>query len=315
MPAPPIKERAMETRNANGGGPVLPAAATRDRSRRNYSTAPGRQPSPREAALAYATARAVLTYAAAGWSIIPAAVDGKRALVQWKPFQTTIPDREQLRAWWRRWPRANLAVITGRLSGVVVVDVDPRHHGDQVLAELELAHGPLPTSAVVETPSGGWHVYLRHPGGHVTNSAGRIGSGVDVRGDGGLALLPPSRRGAGAYRWIAGGAGQVPPMPPAWIALLRPPPPRRPAPPVGLQPGGSSRDAARMAGVLAVLADAPEGQRNSRLYWCGKRLAELLEGGAPPSWVEVLERAALATGLTEREVRDTLTAALGGGDR
>jgi hypothetical protein len=94
---------------------------------------------------------AALAYAEGGWSVVPARVTGKRALVPWKPWQEAAADPEQLRAWWRRWPRANLAVVTGRISGIVVVDVDPRHGGDQTLAQLERDHGDLPRSALVAT--------------------------------------------------------------------------------------------------------------------------------------------------------------------
>ena len=144
-------------------------------------------PSLRETTDLHAAAR---TYCEAGWSVIPARVAAKRALVRWREWQHSAPDLEQLRAWWARWPRANLAVITGRRSGVVVVDVDLRHGGDQVLAEREAKHGDLPWQAVVETPSGGWHVYLRHPGGQVVTSASRVGTGVDIRGDGDWRCCP-----------------------------------------------------------------------------------------------------------------------------
>jgi hypothetical protein len=140
------------------------------------------------------TSIAARAYCAHGWSIVPARVKGKRALVAWKRWQRELPNLEQIECWWQRWPRANLAVVTGRISRIIVVDVDLRHGGDRALAELEAEHGDLPWRAVVETPSGGWHVYLAHPGGRIPNSAGRIGVGVDVRGDGGLALLPPSHR-------------------------------------------------------------------------------------------------------------------------
>jgi hypothetical protein len=94
---------------------------------------------------------AVFSYADQGWSIVPARVTGKQTLVAWKPFQEAAADREQLRSWWRRWPKANPAVVTGRVSGVLVVDVDPRHGGDHALAELERRQGTLPRTAVVTT--------------------------------------------------------------------------------------------------------------------------------------------------------------------
>jgi hypothetical protein len=165
---------------------------------------------------------AALAYAEHGWSVVPSRVTGKRALVTWKCWQATAPDPDQLCAWWRRWPRANVAVVTGRVSGVVVLDVDVRHGGDHALAELEQRHGGLPRTTVVETP-GGYHFYLAHPGGRIANSASRLGRGLDVRGDGGLALLPPSHRPDGAYRWAAGGPDTLPAIPAAWAEPLRPP--------------------------------------------------------------------------------------------
>jgi Bifunctional DNA primase/polymerase, N-terminal len=96
--------------------------------------------------------QAALDYYHQGWSVVPVAVAGKRALVPWKVWQHSRPDPDQLAAWWRRWPAANLAVVTGRVSGLVVVDVDVRHGGDRTLAELEAEHGDLPMLAMVETP-------------------------------------------------------------------------------------------------------------------------------------------------------------------
>jgi hypothetical protein len=254
---------------------------------------------------------AALAYTEHGWSVVPSRVTGKRALVPWKCWQQTAPDPEQIHTWWRRWPRANPAVITGRISGVVVVDIDPRHHGDRALAKLERDHGRLPWSAVVETPSGGTHVYLAHPGGRITNSASRIGHGLDVRGDGGLALLPPSRRPDGAYRWTAGGPATVPPCP-DWLAeLLRAAP--RAGPPAPVRPSRTSGrpwHLARLHGLLDLLADAPQGQRNCRLFWASCRLGELLAQGAPQGWAEVLVRAGTATGLSEREARGTVASGL-----
>jgi hypothetical protein len=258
---------------------------------------------------------AALAYARHGWSVVPGRVTSKRALVPWKPFQQTAADPAQLRAWWRRWPRANVAVVTGRVSGVVVVDVDVRHGGDHALAELERDHGGLPRTTVVVTPSGGCHVYLTHPGGRIANSASRIGLGIDVRGDGGLALLPPSRRPDGTYRWAVGGPTAVPAMPAAWVELLRPPRQAaagtRTASGAGQPPDGS-RDAARLAGLLKAVQRAPVGQRNSTLHWASCRLAEMLAAGAPATWAEVLVCAGVAIGLEPGECRDTVHSGLKG---
>jgi Bifunctional DNA primase/polymerase, N-terminal len=256
-------------------------------------------------------ARSALGYAAHGWSVVPAPVASKRALVPWKPWQVTPADVGQVGRWWQRWPRANVGIVTGRVSNLVVVDIDVRHGGEAGLAQLEREHGDLPWSAVTETPSGGWHIYLAHPGFRVANSAGRLAAGVDVRGDGGLVLAPPSQRTDGCYRWAFGGPADVPGMPASWGELLRPRP-RSPRASGVLQTPGGTRDAARVAGLLRALQRAPEGQRNAVLYWAGCRLAEMVEAGAPASWADVLERAGVAIGLDLGEVRDTLASALSG---
>jgi Bifunctional DNA primase/polymerase, N-terminal len=173
-------------------------------------------------------------------------------MVAWKQYQQLAASPEQLASWWRRWPAANVAVITGRLSGIVVIDVDVRHGGDQALADLERRHGILPRLAVVATPSGGEHLYLAHPGGRIANSQGRIGAGLDVRGDGGLILLPPSRRADGEYRWVVGGPATSPEMPEAWVQLLRPRP--RQAPKGKRRPSGASQQ-----------PDGPRGMRDGSL--------------------------------------------------
>jgi Bifunctional DNA primase/polymerase, N-terminal len=265
---------------------------------------------------------AALAYQQAGWSVVPAAIEGKRALISWRRWQQAVADPYQLHAWWRRWPKANPALVTGAVSGVAVVDVDPRHRGDHALAELEQRDVDLPWLAVVETPSGGVHVYLRHPGGRIANSVSRIGLGVDVRGDGGLALLPPSRRPDGCYRWAVGGPTTVPEMPDSWIQLLRPPPTqavagmRRPLgaakdPPARSHHPGSRQHAVRLAGILRALQRAPEGERNNTLYWCGRRLAEMVDHGAPAHWRQVLADTARQCGLTAAEIEDTLDSAMG----
>lgn len=251
---------------------------------------------------------AALAYQRAGWSVVPATIEDKRALVAWRQWQRVTAGPEQLASWARRWPRANWALITGRLSGVVVVDIDPRHRGDHGLAELEQRHGDLPWTCVVETPSG-WHVYLRHPGGPIANSASKIGLGVDIRGDGGLALLPPSRRPDGTYRWALGGPSTVPPMPASWAGVLRPTP-RRATPSTRKPPGADipPDTSRRLAGILAALQRAPEGQRNNCLYWCGRRLAEMVDQGAPTHWRQVLADTPTNAGSPQPRSRTPLTA-------
>jgi putative DNA primase/helicase len=87
----------------------------------------------------------------------------------------------------------NIGIATGTISGIIALDVDPRHDGDTTLAGLEAEHGPLPPTWRFLTGGGGEHILFRHPGGTVANSAGLLGPGLDVRGDGGYIVAPPSR--------------------------------------------------------------------------------------------------------------------------
>jgi putative DNA primase/helicase len=100
-------------------------------------------------------------------------------------------DPHLLGAWFER-ERWNVGIATGAVSGIVAIDIDPRHGGDEALAALEAEHGPLPATWRFLTGGGGEHILFRHPGGIVKNSAGVIGPGIDVRGDGGYIVAPPS---------------------------------------------------------------------------------------------------------------------------
>jgi hypothetical protein len=92
---------------------------------------------------------------------------------------------------WGSWPSLNVAVATGMVSGVVVLDVDG-DVGFDSLHDLEDQHEELPTTKSLTTPSGGQHFWFKHPGVEIRNTAGFPGPGLDVRGDGGYVLVPPS---------------------------------------------------------------------------------------------------------------------------
>jgi putative DNA primase/helicase len=114
-------------------------------------------------------------------------------------------DPEVVAEWWCRWPTADIGIRTGAQSGLIVLDVDTRKGGSGALVELERRHGKLPATAQVLSGGGGQHIYFRHPGREVRNSAGRLGAGLDVRGDGGYVVVPPSVHESGrAYTWRRG---------------------------------------------------------------------------------------------------------------
>jgi hypothetical protein len=81
---------------------------------------------------------AALGYLARGWSVVPVAVRGKRPIVRWQTFEERHPTEAEVRGWFERWPAANVAVVTGAICDIVVLDVDPSHGGEASLARLAL---------------------------------------------------------------------------------------------------------------------------------------------------------------------------------
>jgi hypothetical protein len=126
---------------------------------------------------------AALTYAARGWRVFPcwwplpdggcACGDLRCEKIGKHPLGKAVPhgrddattDPDTIGAWWRRWPRANVAIATGRESGLAVLDQDPEHGGDESLMQLEQDHGAIPDTAVSITGGGGTHSLFAHPGG------------------------------------------------------------------------------------------------------------------------------------------------------
>jgi hypothetical protein len=188
-----------------------------------------------------------LSYAEAGWAVMPLwwAVEGVCACREGaacrRPAKhprcsgglasaTTEPSI--IREWWRRWPEANVGVATGsRSGGLWVLDVDGAQ-GGRTLVELVATHGHIGWTLEVHTGGGGAHFYFDGsalPG--VPTSAGRLGPGLDVRGEGGYVVAPPSIHASGyAYQWCNG--RDVEPAPP-WLVALTVPSPANDAPELG----------------------------------------------------------------------------------
>jgi hypothetical protein len=193
-----------------------------------------------------------LHYARQGRAVFP--VHEKRPMTAHGLHDATT-DEAIIREWWARWPDAGVAIRTGSVSGLIVLDVDPKAGGDENLARLEAAHGPLPETPEAITGGGGRHLLFAHPGTPVGNSAGALGPGLDVRGDGGYIVAPPSRHASGrCYEWdLLRHPDDVPLAPaPAWL-LAR------------LQAGHEATNGNGHAGEdwAALLCGAAQGQRHA----------------------------------------------------
>lgn len=170
------------------------------------------------AAVVSPTGRAALWYAGRGLRVHPLRAGSKLPMLsRWQDRATTAA--ATIADWWTRWPDAGVGIGTGTDSRVVAVDIDNRHGGDDALAALEREHGEVPTTWRCLTAGGGLHLYVRHPGGHVGNRAG-MWPGIDLRGDGGYVVAPPTTLDDGRlYAWEAGhGPHEIPPMvAPGWL--------------------------------------------------------------------------------------------------
>jgi hypothetical protein len=163
-----------------------------------------------------------LAYLRLGWSVVPVWPREKRPLIPWAAYQRQRADETEVRGWFHRWPEANVGIVTGAVSSLVVLDIDPIHGGDDSLRVLERAHGALPHTIEGVTGGGGRHIYFAHPGRPVQNQVG-LASGIDVRGDGGMVVAPPSIHPSGRrYAWVVSpqaGATPLAPMP-CWLLRL-----------------------------------------------------------------------------------------------
>ena len=158
------------------------------------------------------TVRAAQAYAARGWSVFPAVLGTKKshksAEFSGGSKWGATTDAEQIKADFGKWPNANVGIVCGPSSGFFVVEADTLEgHGVDGLGnlhELIEQQGDLPDTIEALSPSGSWHIYFEYPEGvTIANSAGPVAPGVDVRGDGGMVLAPPSAKPGAErpYRW------------------------------------------------------------------------------------------------------------------
>lgn len=145
-----------------------------------------------------------------GFSLIPIKPSDKRPVIRWERAQEERAPEDMVRDWWRRG--FNLAVVTGSLSGVVVVDCD------SLAGSVAAIRKGLPETPTATTGKGR-HYYFKHPGVPIRNAV-RLLPDVDIRGDGGYVVIPPSKHPSGStYRWLEGlSLADVPLAPlPEWV--------------------------------------------------------------------------------------------------
>jgi putative DNA primase/helicase len=223
---------------------------------------------------------AALRYLSLGFVPLPIKKGSKKPLVEWGELQSRRPSESEVRAWFSQWPDANIAIVTGQISGIIALDLE---------SGADLGDRPIPPTPLQLTGGGGKHYLFRHPGFPIANAV-RILDRVDVRGDGGYIVVPPSLHPSGRrYEWVI--SPEIEPLaePPEWLlALLK-------------QRSRESKD------WETIAQGVPEGERNETLAsYIGKVLAGLpMELWESAGWDAARGFAARCTPpLSEREARE-----------
>jgi len=218
--------------------------------------------------------KAALAYADRGWLVVPLH-NPKQGACSCRKKNCTSPgkhprtehglkdgskDSKQIEIWWDKWPDANLGILTGQESSLLVLDVDGED-GKASLQALTAARGKLPKTLCAKTGRTGsdgnrkgCHYYFRAPaGGAIHNSAGILGKGLDIRADGGYVVAPPSLHSSGLlYEWLAPEQplADVPPWMLAELAVTKPAPEVTKAQREAIAEGGRNHALASLAGTM-----------------------------------------------------------------
>jgi len=243
---------------------------------------------------------AALALASDGYAVFPLQPGTKnQPLVKaWQQVATRAP--EQVTTWWTRWPAANIGICCGLCSpALVVIDLDC--HGDvdglDTWGALCVALDFDDDTLRVRTPSGGEHLYWTAPDGHeLSNTAGKLGEGIDTRAGAGYVVAPPSRTRDGAYEPL-GGTRRDLPMP--LVSILSKAPPSEPGENQS-RPSGRTFSTYVQRAIEAEadrVTRAAEGTRNATLNaaafarprwpvgWAMRRSNELLPVGWTRVWL------------------------------
>lgn len=151
-----------------------------------------------------------LQYAGRGWHIFPVPPDTKKSYKSkansgGRNWGATTNAQEIARDF-GKWPNAGIGIVTGQPSGIFVLEIDTveghGRNGYASLQKLQRDHGRLPKTLMAKSPTNSLHHYFKIPKNiQIKNSDSELGVGIDVRGDGGMVIAPPTVRKDGIYKW------------------------------------------------------------------------------------------------------------------
>ena len=230
--------------------------------------------------------------------------------------------RKTIKAWWNKWPHANIGIATGARSGIFVLDVDGAI-GKASLKVLQAEHEQLPRTVTVKTGEGR-HLYFRCDGARIGNSVGKLGEGIDVRGDGGYVVAAGSIHVSGSTYTFVDERGpdeiQVAQAPKWLLNLVTAKDVASEATELPTIPSEKLNRAKAYADAalrleLDRLGKAPQHQRNDTLNCTAFKLGQLLPYAIldRQKITDDLARIARSIGLDNTEIHPTIASGLDAG--
>lgn len=136
-------------------------------------------------------------------------------------FHDAVKDVFTIAEWWSKYPDAGIGIATGDKSGFFALDVDPVHNGEETFKQHVQAFGELPKTITALTGSGGHHYLFNMPALDIRNSAGKLGDGLDTRGNGGyIATAPTIHPNGKPYKWIEPPSKTILAEAPEWLLKM-----------------------------------------------------------------------------------------------
>jgi hypothetical protein len=243
-----------------------------------------------------------LALARQGLPIFPCRCVDKRPLTQ-NGFKDASSDPELVQRWWALWPRAYIGAPTG--DKFAVIDLDLQYV--EARSWLETNRARLPLTRTHVTKSGGRHLLFK-PSSKVGCTTSKLGPHIDTRGQGGYVIWWPA---CGFDVMHGGELAEVP----GWVLHALAPSPTNVIPfPTPARKFSANKSDARVQGLVATVANAREGERNSLLFWAAMRINDMLAGReidrmAGANALAALAQAAFGTGLARAEIMRTIASA------
>jgi hypothetical protein len=243
-----------------------------------------------------------LKYAELGFSVIPVGKD-KKPYVKWEPYQKQKADKAQIEKWWERTPEAGVAIITGSISGVCVVDIDTTEGEYAFKEKIGEVHCP-----VAHSPRGGKHLYFQDMG--CGNKTGFL-PGVDFRGEGGYIIAPPSPGPNGkVYAWEQGSKITdmvLPVAPQGLLSMLDLIIGKR-----GDYKGGENQPSHTKSQIVTLSHNSfKQGNRDESIFHLANLLKKAgMEGEEMQSFLEVIGTKVCEPPFPEREIKEKVKSAI-----